>query len=259
MSLQYVSLAGMLYLLIGSDRSLTVASRASIASFAVLFFPLYDNFCYGQVQLMVLLGLLVVHRLLARRADAMAGLLLSFLTLLKLYPIVLVGYLLLRRRWRATAWVAVGTTIGTWCTWLALGRGLVMVLPSASGLAGSPVMVHSSAEALRVLSNLPSVLTQQRGFLSLGDQIARLVHFLYPAASDTAVTIAIMSGLGVALLSAVYATLKSDPGWNDDIAAFAVWVALTPLITHAYQDYGVLLLLPLALIAASIARDEKFS
>ena len=37
MSLQYVSLAGMLYLLIGSDRSLTVASRASIASFAVLF------------------------------------------------------------------------------------------------------------------------------------------------------------------------------------------------------------------------------
>src|SRR5262249_3505113 len=133
-----------------------------------IVFPLYDNFCYGQVQLMVLLGLLVVHRLRARRADAMAGLLLSFPTLLKLYPIVLVVYLLLRRRWRATAWVAVGTMIGTWGTWLALGRGLVMVLPGASGLAGSPVMVHSSAEALRVLSYLPSVLTQQRGFLSLG-------------------------------------------------------------------------------------------
>jgi hypothetical protein len=258
MSLQYLLLAGVIYLLVGSDHTLSLATRASIASLLVLFFPLYDNFCYAQVQLMMLFGLLAVQRLLARRADAMAGLLLSFLALLKLYPVVLVGYLLVRRRWRAIAWVALGIIAGTACTWLAFGGRILMVIPSASGLTGAPVVTHSLAGGIKALSNIPSVLTQQRGFLSLSDQVVRLVRRLDPGASNQLTTLAIMLGLGLALVLAVYATLRSNPDWHNDIAVFSLWVALTPLITHAYEDYGVLLLMPLALIAGSVARGEKF-
>src|SRR5260370_28358589 len=92
-SLQYLALVAVLYLLIGSDQTLGLATRASIGSLAVLFFPVYDNFSYAQIQLMMLLGFIVVHRALARRADACAGVVLSFLALLKLYPVLLVGSL----------------------------------------------------------------------------------------------------------------------------------------------------------------------
>ncbi|HUY38394.1 MAG TPA: glycosyltransferase family 87 protein [Candidatus Binataceae bacterium] len=257
-ALQYVSLLAVLYLLIGRDQTLPRTTRASIASLAVLFFPLYDNFCYGQIQLMILLGLLVVNLLLARRSDVAAGIVLSFLVLVKLYPLMLVGYLLVRRRWRAINWMAIGLCLGSILTWLALGRDLPIGIMSVTGAAGNSAGAQSITGAFKAMADLPSTLIEQGGFLSLSDQMARLARLIDPEASVRVIAIAIVLGLGVALLVAVYVTVSADERWNHDIAAFSVWVVLAPLITHAYQGYGVFLLMPFAILAGSVVRHEAF-
>lgn len=257
-ALQYISLLAVLYLLIGRDQALPLATRASVASLAVLFLPLYDNFCNGQVQLMMLLGLLVVHSLLARRADGAAGAVLSFLMLVKLYPLVLVGYLVVRRRWRAISWTIIGLFLGSILTWLALGRDVLTGIASASVPDGISLGTVSISSNLKAIAHLLSILMTQGGFLSLSDQMARLTRLIDPGASDGVIAVAIVLGLGVGLVAAVYATVRSNERWHHDIAAFSLWVLLAPLITHAYESYGVFLLMPFTILAGSVVRDERF-
>jgi hypothetical protein len=60
----------------------------------------------GNVQLLFLVGSAVAMLLFERRRPAVGGLLLGYAIVSKLYPGVLVFYLLLRRDWRAVGWTA---------------------------------------------------------------------------------------------------------------------------------------------------------
>jgi len=61
----------------------------------------------GNVQALAIAGSMLALVLFERRLWAVGGALLAFVTVSKLYPGLLVVYLLARREWRAVAWTAV--------------------------------------------------------------------------------------------------------------------------------------------------------
>jgi hypothetical protein len=72
------------------------------------FQPAWESLARGQMDVIILAGMVAALFLLRHRAgEAWAGGLLAFVTMLKLYPGLLVVYLLWRRRWRALAGFAV--------------------------------------------------------------------------------------------------------------------------------------------------------
>lgn len=75
----------------------------------------------GNVQLLFLVGSAVAMLLFERRRPALGGLLLGYAIVSKLYPGVLVLYLLLRRDWRAVGWTAASAAALTLVTLADLG------------------------------------------------------------------------------------------------------------------------------------------
>ncbi len=230
---QFFSLAALLYLLIAADRSLTPATRVSLASLGVLFYPVYENIYMAQVQVPMLLGLIIVQRLLTRRADASAGLLLAFLAHMKLYPLVVAGYLVIRGRWRAIAWLGVGIIAGAVLAGLAAGWPFVMEFPSR----------------LRNLSN-------SIGQHSISAHVRDLLQWLAPGFPQKWTWLMVMLGQGAAIAVAGWCTFKSNTGLHDDAPAFSIWIVLAALLGPGWSHYGVMLLMPFALIAACAIRRE---
>jgi hypothetical protein len=69
--------------------------------------PTISTLQKGNVQGMVIVASMLAMVLFERRRWAAGGVLLAFVTLSKLYPGLLIVYLLARREWRAVAWTAV--------------------------------------------------------------------------------------------------------------------------------------------------------
>ena len=68
--------------------------------------PLINTLQKGNVQTVIVATCVLAFVLFRRRLFAAGGLLLAFATLAKLFPGMLVVYLLARRQWRAVAWTA---------------------------------------------------------------------------------------------------------------------------------------------------------
>ena len=85
----------------------TFGTRALLLSPLVwLSVPMISTLQKGNVQAIVIAGSLLAMLLFERRRWAAGGLVLAFLTLGKLYPGMLILFLLARRQWRAVAWTA---------------------------------------------------------------------------------------------------------------------------------------------------------
>jgi hypothetical protein len=88
---------------------LSPASRFAIAAFALFFHPLLVLLERGQVDAVTMLLVITSLFLICySRRNFTAGLLLSLAVLLKLHTIYIVPFLLLRRKWRAIAGLAIG-------------------------------------------------------------------------------------------------------------------------------------------------------
>src|SRR5882672_5935678 len=85
----------------------SAGTRALLLSpivFAAL--PTLSTFQKGNVQAVIIAAAMLAMVLFEKRRWAAGGALLAFVTLSKLYPGMLVVYLLARRQWRALAWTA---------------------------------------------------------------------------------------------------------------------------------------------------------
>lgn len=85
--------------------------------------PLLHVLILGQISGVIFLLLLAVPWLMRKRLPEVAGLALALATMLKLFPILLIGYFIVRRQWR----VALGAALG----FVAMGTALL--------LAGVPI------------------------------------------------------------------------------------------------------------------------
>ena len=74
--------------------------------------PVNLNFYWGQSQLIVLALMAGAMRAMERERDGTAGLLIASSGLLRAYPLLLVGYFVVRRKSRAVAFATAGIAAG---------------------------------------------------------------------------------------------------------------------------------------------------
>jgi hypothetical protein len=87
---------------------LRAEAQAAVIAFGIAYFlnfqPLFVQFSHGQVNLLLAVLMLFAWLALQRGRDGLAGTALGFAVALKTYPLLLLGFLVIHRRWRAIAW-----------------------------------------------------------------------------------------------------------------------------------------------------------
>ncbi len=102
------------------------------------FFPLLYGIINGQVTSLIFMLTLLALALLKRHPQ-LAGATLALATWIKLFPVILIGYFLLRRRWRVVKGAALAAGL------LAVMTGLVVGWPGL--LASTSILANGSAMA----------------------------------------------------------------------------------------------------------------
>jgi alpha-1,2-mannosyltransferase len=115
-------LAMSLYLLLdGLPRDYRL--RLSLVGLVILYPPITDNFFYAQSQIMLLFLFTLFMRGLGSGRHAFAGAIVGLAGLLRVFPLVLVGYLVVRRRWKATFYAGLVLVGGGLLTLALVGVG----------------------------------------------------------------------------------------------------------------------------------------
>jgi alpha-1,2-mannosyltransferase len=98
---------------------------ALMTVYVLNYYPIADNFAWGQINLIVLALVLLMWLALKRGGHALSvALPLSLAILLKTYPVLLLPLLVLRRRYAAAAWVVGLLALYGLVSWWVLPRGL---------------------------------------------------------------------------------------------------------------------------------------
>ncbi len=214
----------------------------AVAALALLYPPVGEHFFYGQNKIFVLLMLALMMRWMADGHDAPARLILGVAVLMRGFPLLLVGYLLLRRRWRAVAYTTLGIVIGALLTIAILG--LPQTLSFSNGLR-TVTMPRLLAVPINV---------------SLGAFVSRMYWYSFggaPGLSNFIRRLLVMAAqLGVLALT-VKATVKSRDTVDLDWRAFSLWVVTAVLIAPtAWVHYLVLILIPFAFMSIAAGRGR---
>jgi alpha-1,2-mannosyltransferase len=215
----------------------------ALAALMLLFPPVLDHLIWGQNKMLVLLMFVLMLRWLERGRDAAAGLVLAFAALLRAFPLLLVAYLVLMRRWRAVGYTILG---------LAVGGVLTLAI---AGVASTMSFVLA-----------PTYLTEQwrealPGNIALGPTIARMFWYLFGLDLGTALrwTQKITTlGAELAVLGlAIKATVSRPTDGDPDGRLFVLWMMTAILISPtSWFYYLVLLAIPMVRLSAAAANDR---
>jgi hypothetical protein len=217
----------------------------SLSAIILLYPPLSNHIFFAQTQIVVLLLAVIAMRSLESGHERTAGAAIAVASLLKVFPLAIAGYFLVRRRWRACAWTLGGLLAGCALTILAFG-----IERNISFVAGT--YVTRSAGFLARPANI-----------ALGSFVSRL--FWYAAgtvALDSALewtrTLTVVAAELMLVALTVFATWPRAYGAREESTGavsgasrgFAVWVAAAIMLSPtAWIHYMVLLILPFMLIA----------
>lgn len=145
--------------------------------------PTINTLQKGNVQLMVIALSMLAMALFARRRPRLGGLLLAFATLSKIYPGMLLVYLLARRQWRALFWtgafaavLVVASLLDTgWAPFAAFSQHLPLIL----GGEAFPALRNPAAVAINY--SVPGLVLKLKLFGVAGTSLAtaKLVGWLY--------------------------------------------------------------------------------
>jgi hypothetical protein len=248
-ALNFASLLLCLYLLLYKILRLDVNTSLSLAALALFYQPIIVSFGWGQPHMILLLIMLGAWMCFRRDKDFAGGLILAYGGLLKIYPLFLVGYLVAKRKWWAIAYTAIGLVGGGIATIALLGVSRTLSfagrlpdrvnggwLASVHAL-GSPSLVNLDAFVSRTFWELTGTVWN-----GPGDWLRRLL----------------VLSAQLALLALTFRETWRAP--NDpraDLRAFGLWMALTALLAPtAWVHYMILLLVPLAVVAAAAIRGD---
>jgi len=225
-------LVASLYLLFGAlNRKMAIL--LSLAALA--FTPLADNFRWAQSQVFVMFGVLLFFRLMRRGCDRSAGALLATLGLLRGFPLVLGGYLIAQRRWRAIIAMAIAFGCGAAMTVMAMGIAPVGNFLRVIGVIGGQQWFSLDPRWELAPANV-----------SLDAFVARL------GMAHRGIAFA----MKIVILALTFrATVTSSD--DRDGRSLSLWIAtmliLTPLV---WLHYMTLLIIPFGLIAVAALRHE---
>jgi hypothetical protein len=208
----------------------------TLTGFAMIYAPVGNNFAIAQNKVIVLLLLAAMIRCLEGKRDGWAGVLLAIAGLMRVFPLLVAFYLLLRKRWRAFGFMMAGLMVGG-----VLTLGLL-------GLKGGFGFLNTGV----------SFLTQQRWYansanIAIAAVVSRAFWYFGYAAPGAGldvlrrITIGVADlGLILALISSTPAKDKQDADWRILSFWIAAAVALSPT---AWFHYLVLMLIPVAQMA----------
>jgi hypothetical protein len=150
---------------------------------AWLTLPMASSMQKGNVHGVVIAASMLAMVLFDRRRWAAGGALLAFATVSKLYPGLLVLYLLTRREWRPVAWTAVLGALFVLAATLDLGTGMFAVfahhLPGLMSGEAFPAFRNPSATAINF--SIPGLIFKLKlfGVPGMGFEAAKLVGWAW--------------------------------------------------------------------------------
>jgi hypothetical protein len=199
----------------------------------------------GNVQLLVLVQSAAAMLLFERRRHAFGGVLLGYAIASKLYPGVLILYLLMRRDWRAVGWTAAAGLAITLATFADVGW-----TPFAAFLDHLPKILSGEAfpglqrpPAIAINESIPGVVFKLGlfGVPNMGVAAARVVGWIYT---------------GVLVAAIVWFARRPSDGRLDPL----IWIAILILATLRspfLPNYGAFPSLWLATLIAGIAWTRR--
>lgn len=215
----------------------------AVAALTILFPPVVDHLVFGQNKMLVLLMFVLMLRWMERGRDAAAGVMLALATLLRAFPLLLVGYLILMKRWRIVAYTMVGLAVG----------GLLTLALAGVGTSLSFVLA-------------PTYLTEQwrealPGNIALGPTVARMFWYFFGIHLGTTLGWARKATSLAAELALLGFTVKatvSRPSSDDpDGRLFVLWIMTAILVSPtSWFYYLVLLAIPMVKLSAAAANDR---
>lgn len=230
-------LAATLLLLLRHVSRFDPALAAALAGLAILYPPVGWHFWMGQSKLPLLLLLAFAMRWMECGRDAEAGLALALAALLRIFPLVVIGYPVLQRRWRVAGWAITGLLVGGALTAACAGSANIRSFVSSISFLTGHWWEHDIALRAFVARTLWAVCPAPA-------LAPRLVRYIIVGAVD---------------LGALAATLKATMAYGErtdpDRRVFSLWIATSVFLLPVAWDYDlVLMLIPFAQIAGAAAR-----
>jgi hypothetical protein len=241
-----LALAIAMYLLLVRRSGLFGRTALLLAGLMLMSAPVNLNFYWGQSQLIVLALMVAAMRAMERDRDGTAGLLVAAAALLRAYPLLLVGYFVIRRKWRAVIFATAGIAAGGFAT--------VAIL----GLSQTLSFVHGALwlTDYRVVNRVDN--------LSLGPFVSRMFWALTGTAPGSsfdwmrraAMAIADVVVLGLTIRATLEYSDRRDPDWR----IYSLWVATAVMLTPVgWHHYLVLLAIPFVQMVASATEGRSSS
>jgi hypothetical protein len=172
-------------------------------------------------------------------------LLIALAGLLRAYPLLLVGYFVVRRKWRAVAYASAGIAAGGFVTVAALG--LTQTLSFVHGAS----WLTDNYLATRV-DNLSLAAFVSRTFWALTGTALGSDDW----ARRAAIAVADIVVLGVTIRATLADANRGDPDWR----IYSLWIAASVMLSPvAWHHYLVLLTIPFVQLVAASAQGRSSS
>ena len=248
--LMLVALAGALWIIWDELRP-QVAARWIVAGLVIitLWSPLLDTWLEAQIGPLVLLLLALAWRARRHGQLAWAGAGLAVATLIRVYPVLLFAYPLLRREWR----VAGGG--------LAVGGGITLLTLPLFGISGylRYLFVEAPGSSAEWVNDAHNV--SWRGWLGTAFVGSNTIHPAIAAAGvvtplfalGVVVALGALVWRGWAARDAVVGSATDDAAW---LFAIPAMLLVSPL---AWPHYFTILLLPWLVVLAQAARARRMT
>jgi len=245
-AINFSALAIAMYLLLAHRRGLSGRTAWLLAGLILMSAPVNLNFYWGQSQLIVLALMAGAMRAMEREREGGAGLLLASAALLRAYPLLLVGYFVIRRKWRAVAFATTGIAAGVFVTVATLG-----FTQTLSFVHGASWVTDYS-------------MMNRVDNLSLGPFVSRMFWAFTGTASGSSadwirragIAVADIVVLGMTIRATLADTNRGDPDWR----IYSLWIATTIMLSPvAWHHYLLLLTIPFVQLVASAARGRSSS
>ncbi len=245
-AINFSALAIAMYLLLAHRRGLCGRTAWLLAGLILMSAPVNLNFYWGQSQLIVLALMAGAMRAMEREREGAAGLLIASAGLLRAYPLLLVGYFVVRRKWRAVAFAATGIAAGAFVTVATLG-----FTQSLSFVHGASWVTDYS-------------IVNRVDNLSLGPFVSRTFWAFTGTASGLSadwirragIAVADIVVLGITIRATLADTNRGDPDWR----VYSLWIATTIMLSPvAWHHYLLLLTIPFVQLVASAADGRSSS
>jgi len=206
----------------------------TVAALMLLYPPIAMNFWFAQSEIVLLLIFVLALRALGRRHDGAAGVILAAAALLRAYPLGMLGYLVARRNWRATAYFLAACVVGC-----ALAVALAGFRPVASF---ARLAVPMSGRLLGTMSGMraggvPAALLRHPANLNLGAFVQLVLG--YRSWSRGA-------GLAIELLLACLAFAATAAVDDDPYGCgFSLWIVVSTMLSPVAWPQFLVCVVPL--------------